>query len=85
MIYKTIFILIAVILCWYIIRKLYEYDLKEMWFTVFQIIFIAVVCLIFLDVKNVVLFILLVLISFLLKKFFKNLFFSKRRIKITKK
>ena len=85
MIYGIIFILIIFLLCLYVIQKSYEYDLKEMWFTVFQIIFIAVVCLIFLDVKNVVLFILLVLISFLLKKFFKNLFFSKRRIKITKK
>lgn len=85
MIYETIFILIAFFLCLYVIQKSYEYDLKEMWFTVFQIIFVVVICLFFLKVENIVLFILFVLVSFVLKSFFKNLFFSKRRIKITKK
>lgn len=85
MIYKTIFILIAVILCWYIIRKLYEYDLKEMWFSIFQIIFTTVMCLIFLEIRNLIFFVLFILISFLLKYLLKNIFFSKRKIKIIKR
>lgn len=83
--YNLIFIFLSVILCLFIVHRLRENKLGEILCVILQIVFVVVMSLIFLEVKNIVYFILFIVISFLARWFLKNAFYSKKKIRITKR
>ena len=85
MIYKIIFLILTLIATGIIINHNCDCnDDKDKPFDIIQIWFVFLLSLLFVDLKSILLFILIILLSVIFKETIKFVFKRKKKIKITK-